>query len=83
MSLDTKSFGLAGGILWSTGMVLMTILALTIAYGTSFLNMMAAVYPGYNVSGLGILVGGIYGFIDGFICTYLFAWLYNKLERKK
>lgn len=64
-------------------MALTTILALTTAYATSFLNMMAAIYPGYTISGAGILVGSIYGFIDGFVCSFLFAWLYNKLERKK
>jgi len=35
------------------------------------------VYPGYAISGLGSLIGLVYGFIDGAVCGALFGWLYN------
>ncbi|MCH7851069.1 MAG: hypothetical protein IH845_05490 [Nanoarchaeota archaeon] len=34
---------------------------------------------GYSISVLGSIIGGIYIFIDTFLITYLFIWIYNKL----
>jgi hypothetical protein len=34
---------------------------------------------GYSVSSLGVILGAIYAFIDGFIMTWVFALIYNKL----
>ena len=44
------------------------------------LELMATLYPGYEVGGFGtVVVGTIYGFVDGTICGFVFAWLYNRL----
>jgi hypothetical protein len=34
---------------------------------------------GYSVSALGIILGAIYAFIDGFIIAGVFALLYNRM----
>jgi hypothetical protein len=40
---------------------------------------MASVYPGYHATrSLGdVIVGGLYGLVDGLIGGAVFAWLYN------
>lgn len=81
MKLNAKALALASGILWGLGMALLTALSMMNGYAGQFLNLMAGVYPGYTISGIGIVVGAIYGFLDGFIGCYIFAWLYNKLAK--
>ena len=80
--LNAKSFGLAGGILWGVFVLIMTLIATSTNYGAEFLNLLASIYPGYKINYLGSLTGLIYGFIDGFTGCYIFAWLYNKFEKK-
>lgn len=78
--LSAKRLGLAGGILWGVAMFLMTLANIFFGYGGLWLGLMANVYPGYDVSYFGSLVGLVYGFVDGFVGLYLLAWLYNKIS---
>jgi len=80
--LNAKNFGLAGGILGAVIMFAATLISLVNGYGSEFLKLMASIYPGYGVNGIGVITGAIYGFIDGFICYYIFALIYNKLQNK-
>lgn len=77
--LDAKKFGLAAGILWGACLFVFTIIAYFTGYAYSWLMMWSHIYLGYNISLLGSIVGLVYGFFDGFVCFFLFAWLYNKL----
>ena len=79
--LNAKNFGLAGGILWGVSMFVMTWLSLWFGYGNMWMELMASVYPGYTVSVVGSFVGLVYGFFDGFIGLFIFAWLYNLLNK--
>lgn len=79
--LNPVKLGISGGILWGGCMFICTILALLFGYSTEFLNMMASIYPGYNISWGGSLLGLIYGFLDSFIGLFLLAWIYNKLNK--
>ena len=41
---------------------------------------MSSIYPGYDVGGFGsVIVGTLYGLIDGWVGGVILAWLYNKL----
>jgi hypothetical protein len=40
-------------------------------------------YVGYGPTGVGTVVGMLYGFVDGFIGGAVVAWLYNKLAASK
>jgi hypothetical protein len=85
MKLNQKAFGLACGVLWSIGMIFMTILNLIPffkGYAGQMLLTIQGCYPGYEISWLGVLVGAIYGFIDGFIGGWLLAWVYNKFNKE-
>jgi len=76
--LVPRKLALAGGILWGFCIFICTILAIYFGYATQFLTIMADIYPGYTITGIGSVVGLLYGFVDGFIALYLLAWLYNK-----
>ena len=81
MKLNALKFGWAGGKVTGLMVALTTIAGI---YGIMggfplFNGLIADIYGtlGYTVSWLGVLLGAIYGFIDGFIFFGLMAWLYN------
>jgi hypothetical protein len=82
MKLSTKALALTSGILWGLCMLGMTLANLISAsYGQQFLQLMSSVYPGYHATrSIGeVIVGTLYGAVDGFIGGAVFAWVYNHL----
>ena len=84
MRFSVKGLALASGILWGVAMLGMGLANLIWAnYGQQFLQTMASVYPGYHASRsvAEVIVGTLYGFVDGLIAGAVFAWLYNQFAR--
>ena len=54
------------------------------SYGGAFLELAASIYSGYDPGpGIGsIIIGTLYGLVDGVIAGAVFGWLYNFLSRK-
>ncbi len=78
--IDERGFGLASGAVWG-GLVLLTTLAANyFNYGRAATSLMMSIYPGYSVGVAGSLVGGLYGLVDGVVCGFIFAWLYNRFK---
>jgi hypothetical protein len=80
MKLNVKALALTAGILWSVAMFLTGIAHLIWpGYAAAFLQVMASIYPGYEASPTidSLVLGTLYGFLDGSIAGLLFAWLYN------
>ncbi len=82
MRLNPMRLGLAGGIVWGVSLLILTLLSVWTGYSTEFLNLINSIYPGYQISVVGGMIGLGYGFLDGFVGLYIFAWLYNWLDRK-
>jgi len=75
---------MASGILWGVAMLGMGLANLIWAnYGQQFLQTMASVYPGYHAtrSIAEVIVGTLYGFVDGLIAGAVFAWLNNQFAK--
>lgn len=84
MKLSVKGLALASGILWGVAMLGMGLANLIwSSYGQQFLQLMASVYPGYHAtrSIAEVIVGTLYGFVDGLIGGAVFAWLYNRFVK--
>lgn len=82
MKLNVKAFGLAGGILWSASLFVLTWLGV-LGYGSQNAAEIAkSYYIGYSVSPIGSVIGAVYGFFDAGIGCVLFALLYNKFIKK-
>jgi len=82
LKLDAVKFGLAGGILTALCVATTTLAGI---YGwmggfSMWNSIIIDIYGnlGYNITWAGLLLGAIYGFIDGFIATWIFALIYNK-----
>lgn len=78
--LHAVKFAVAGGIVFGLLNALMTIAGIY-GYFTECGNLILSIYgiAGYSVSWLGVALGAIYGFVDGFIFAGAFAWFYNRL----
>jgi len=78
MKINATKFGLAGGVISGIGILVMTLFA---SYFPGWSNLMLEAYGrfGYSLNGIGIFLGLVYGFIDGFIGFWLLAIIYNKL----
>jgi hypothetical protein len=83
MSLSAKHFGLACGITWGLGVIVLGLLSLFFDYGTEFVLLFGSVYKGYAPTLMGTIIGTVWGFLDGFIGGYIFAWIYNRLLKGK
>ncbi|PJC37188.1 hypothetical protein CO046_01815 [Candidatus Peregrinibacteria bacterium CG_4_9_14_0_2_um_filter_53_11] len=80
--LSVKGLGLASGVLWGVGLFLWTLVVslASLDWGRSSLQLVADIYPYFDISVGGAFLGLVFGFIDGWICGSLLAWLYNKFS---
>lgn len=80
MKLNLKALVLTAGLVWA-GSILMVGVANLIwpGYGTTFLQLVASIYPGYDatVSVGAVIIGTLYALVDGAIFGLVFGWLYN------
>ena len=80
--LNVLNFGLALGIAFGVGMLLLGLFALWFNWGTEIVNLVGTVYIGYAPTFGGSIIGGIWAFFDSFIGGVIIAWLYNLLQRR-
>jgi len=81
-SLNAVNLGFAGGILGGAIVFLSTLAGVLFNEFPEFLSLIADFYGkiGYDVTVFGVILGGIYGFIDCFIFFWLLALLYNRMR---
>ena len=82
MKINIKALSLTIAIVWGGGILLVGLGNLMAnAYGVAFLEVVASIYPGYQAaSSLGdVIVGTLYGLVDGLIGGLLIGWVYNRL----
>ena len=80
MSLNIRGLAVAGAVLIGGCVLLVGILNLIFpSYGVAFLELGAAVYPGYHgPSGFGsVIVVTLYALLEGAVGGAILAWVYN------
>jgi len=75
--LDILSFGLALGITWGLGVLILGIHAWLTGLSVDVVNMLGSAYVGYKPTMLGSIIGATWGLVDGFVGGVIFAWIYN------
>jgi len=82
MKLSVKAMAISLALIWGVLAMFLTGVAnlLWPGYARAFLELMASVYPGYHAeASFGqVIVGTLYGLVDGAIAGALIAWLYNR-----
>jgi hypothetical protein len=85
MRLNVKAMAIAWALIW--GILVMFLTGTTNlvwpGYGQRFLEMMDSIYPGYKAQpAVGqVIIGTLYGLLDGAVVGALFAWIYNCAAR--
>ena len=85
MRLNVKALAFTAASLWGAVMLLVGFAHfIWPGYGTAFLDVMASLYPGYEVTPTmdAVILGTLYGFLDGAIAGLIFSWLYNVFVRE-
>ena len=80
MKLSIRATTLTMALLGAASMLLVGIVNMIMPiYGGNFLQMMSSVYPGFHDSRtwLSILIGTVYGLIDGAVAGWIFARVYD------
>ena len=81
--ISVKVMTLVTAILWGGCLLFVGLVNLAApAYGLDFLHMMSSVYPGYHITRTAgeVILGTVYGFVDGAIAGCLCACLYNWIK---
>jgi len=81
--LHAWSFGLAFGIVWALGLLIMGWLAALSGWGIGLVNVIGSVYLGYSPTFGGAIIGAIWGFVDLFIGGVILAAIYNVCACRK
>ncbi len=84
MRLDTRALAITSAVVWGGCILLVGVSHLIWpGYGVAFLDMAASIYPGFHVAGIGsVVVGALYGVVDGAIGGAIFGWCYNRLAQR-
>jgi len=82
-ALNPTNLGIAGGLLWGVGILILAWGSLITGYSSQFLYLIINSYPGSSLTYAGGLIAGIIGFVDAFIGLWIFAWLYNWIGKKR
>lgn len=80
MRLSIKGLTLSCGLLWGGALLCVGLIRLASpSYAAEFVAEISSIYPGYHGgTGLGdVLLGAVYGVIDGALGGFFFGWLYN------
>jgi len=85
MKLNPKAAAYAMAALWGGGVLFVGVMNLSSrTYGLEFLELLASVYPGYEVSRTleSVLVATGYALAEGAVGGWLLVWLYNRVLKK-
>ena len=80
MKLNVRALAFVAALVWGIALLLTGLANLIFpSYGREFLQVIASVYPGYHATrSFGqVVIGTLYGLVDGAGCGAIFAWLYN------
>jgi len=80
MKINIKALSLTVAIVWGGSILLIGSANLIwTTFGVAFLEVIASIYPGYQAaSSFGeVIVGTLYGLVDGFVGGLIIGWLYN------
>ena len=85
MRINVIALSIAAGLIWGAAIFIVAFAhSIWPSYGGAFLELAASIYSGYDADpGIGsIIIGTLYGLVDGAIAGAVFGWLYNFLSRK-
>jgi len=87
MKLNKLSLALTAAIFWGGAVLLVGIANLIFhSYAANFMSLVASIYPGCHYLGGsgfgGVMIATLWALIDGLVCGFLFALIYNAFVKE-
>jgi len=80
--VSIRSLALTAGIFGASTMFLLAWWLILIGNAEGPQTLLERIYIGYSFTPLGSIIGAVWGFVDWAIAGAIFAWLYNRINRK-
>ena len=80
--MNVRSVALTAGIFGACAMFFLAWWLILIGNAEGPITLFERVYIGYSYTPLGSVIGAVYGFVDWGIGGAIFAWLYNRINKK-
>jgi hypothetical protein len=83
--LNVIALSVTAGVFWGAAILIVGVANLIWPlYGKAFLDLASSVYPGYHAGASfgDVIIGTIYGLVDGTIGGAIFGWLYNLVSHR-
>ena len=77
--LSVCALGIAVGVAWALGVLVVGISSLLFGYGVEIVKIFSSMYIGFVATPVGVLIGTLWAFIDGFIGGVIIGFVYNKV----
>ena len=81
--LNPKKVGVALGYTAVVYVLLLSICTTITKRGIALVSLLGSLYLGYEISFFGVIIGMAWAFIDFFIGGFIFALIYNKVQKCK
>jgi hypothetical protein len=81
--LDTMALALSCALLWAAATVCIYLGARFFGYGLPLVKLLNSLYLGARATIKGSAIAALWAFLDGYICGYIFAALYNLFSAEK
>lgn len=75
--LSACALGVSLGVLSVIWVVVLGLVAMYLNVGQEWVKLAGTVYVGYAATFVGIALGALWAFVDGFVCGVLIAFFYN------
>ena len=76
--LGTISFGLAVGVTFAVITLILGLVATFLGWGLLAVSALSSIFVGYGPTIVGIISGGVWAFVTGYIIGLMVAYLYNR-----
>ena len=80
--MSVRSVALTAGIFGACTMFLLAWWLILIGNTEGPVTFFERIYIGYSYTPMGSVIGAVWGFFDWGIAGAIFAWLYNKINKK-
>ena len=80
--MSVRSVALTAGIFGACTMFLLAWWLILIGNAAGPVTFFERIYIGYSYTPMGSVIGAVWGFFDWGIAGAIFAWLFNKINKK-
>ncbi len=75
--LSACALGFALGITWALAVLVLGVLAWKLKFGEHWVELFSSIYVGFAATPIGVVIGILWAFVEGYISGFVIAVVYN------